>query len=107
VIDAGLGHPADLRREELLALWDLNPTRWAPQNHSCEANTQVDGLDLVAFRPIPKGEKLTLDDATVMNEAREPFDCGCGCASWRGWNAGSPGNGTAVRERGLPLDPPR
>lgn len=96
---------ADFRRyayplsEEVFVLWDLDPTRWAPQNHSCEPNTAFDGLDVVAVRPIAPDEELTLDYATIMNEAGEPFDCRCGLAGCRGRIVGMAGNSVTARER--------
>src|SRR5262249_34400779 len=33
---------------EVFLLWDEDPSGWAPQNHSCEANTIYDGLNLYA-----------------------------------------------------------
>ena len=88
--------------DEVYLLWDLDPTRWAPQNHSCEPNTRFSGLDLVASRAIAAGEELTLDYGAVLNEASEPFDCHCGSASCRGRIGGSPGNSLSAREQGLP-----
>ena len=35
--------------EEVFVLWDEDPGEWAPQNHSCDANTGLDGLNVVAF----------------------------------------------------------
>lgn len=87
--------------EELFAFWDADPNRWAPQNHSCEANTRFDGLDVVTTRAIPVGEELTLDYATFMNEASEPFTCSCGAASCRGTVRGTAGNSVTAREKGI------
>jgi len=85
--------------DEVYILWDLDPTQWAPQNHSCDANTRFDGLDVIASRPIAVGEELTLDYATIMNEASEPFTCRCGAPSCRGLVAGAVGNSITARER--------
>lgn len=86
---------------EVYVLWDQDPTRWAPQNHSCSANTRFDGLDLVASRPVAVGEELTLDYGTVLNEASEPFDCRCGSPACRGRIAGVAGNSVTEREQRL------
>ncbi|MCU0635705.1 MAG: SET domain-containing protein-lysine N-methyltransferase [Gemmatimonadaceae bacterium] len=85
----------------VVLLWDLDPAEWAPQNHSCDANTTYRGLDVVARRAIAAGEELTLDYAEVMDEHSEPFTCRCGVPGCRGWITGTPGNSIAARERSL------
>lgn len=87
--------------DEVYALWADDPTQWAPQNHSCEANTRFAGLDVVAARRIAAGEELTLDYAVFMNEASEPFACTCGTPSCRGIVTGTPGNSVTTREQAL------
>lgn len=82
----------------LFVLWDQNPNEWAPQNHSCEANTQFDGLDVKSSRAIAVGEELTLDYATFMNDTGEPFDCTCGAPGCRERIVGLPGNSVEQRE---------
>ena len=84
--------------DELVALWDDDPTAWAPQNHSCEPNTECVGLDVVAIRAIAIGEELTLDYAEFMNEEGEPFACTCGAPSCRGRVSGTSGNSVTARE---------
>lgn len=84
---------------EVYVLWDSDPTRWAPQNHSCEPNTRFDGLNVVASRAIAPDEELTLDYATIMNEESESFTCRCGRTSCRGVIAGFAGNSLTARER--------
>ena len=84
--------------DELYALWDDDPTAWAPQNHSCDPNTAFVGLDVLAVRAIRNGDELTLDYAAFMNEASEPFVCTCGVASCRGVVRGVPGNSVTARE---------
>ena len=83
---------------ELFILWDENPSEWAPQNHSCDPNTAYDGLNVVALRDIKKGEELTLDYATFLDEHMEPFQCQCGTAKCRGLITGIPGNTITKRE---------
>lgn len=76
---------------EVLAIWDTDPENWAPQNHSCEANTAYRGLDVVALRTIPSGQELTLDYSRLCDGSIPPFSCGCGAPSCRGTVAGTPG----------------
>jgi D-alanine-D-alanine ligase-like ATP-grasp enzyme len=83
---------------ELFILWDENPSEWAPQNHSCDPNTSYDGLNVVAARSIKKGEELTLDYASFLDENMEPFRCQCGASSCRGIINGIQGNSVSKRE---------
>jgi D-alanine-D-alanine ligase len=85
---------------EVFAIWDNDPEAWAPQNHSCEANTAFDGLNIVALRAIRTGEELTLDYAGFMDGVSEPFACHCGTPSCRGTVTGTPGNSVSAREQG-------
>jgi D-alanine-D-alanine ligase len=84
--------------EEVYALWDYDPRVWAPQNHSCEANTGYLGLDVVALRPISAGEELTLDYADLLNEEGAAFTCRCGAPNCRGTVAGTRGNSVTARQ---------
>jgi D-alanine-D-alanine ligase-like ATP-grasp enzyme len=83
---------------EVFIMWDDSPAAWAPQNHSCEANTGYVGLDVVALRDMAKGEELTLDYASFMGSDMEPFDCRCGAASCRRVIRGAAGNTIEARE---------
>lgn len=85
--------------DDVYALWDTDPTQWAPQNHSCAPNTAFDGLDVVALRPIAIGDELTIDYAQSMNADSEPFACRCGAERCRGWITGTAGNSVSARER--------
>jgi D-alanine-D-alanine ligase-like ATP-grasp enzyme len=58
-------------------LWDTNAAEWAPQNHSCQANTTYFGLNVIALKNIKKNEELTLDYATFLDETAMEFDCNC------------------------------
>jgi D-alanine-D-alanine ligase-like ATP-grasp enzyme len=69
--------------KEVYILWDENPVNWAPQNHSCNANTAYQGLNVVATRSIEDGEELTLDYAMFLDETMEPFACQCGSENCR------------------------
>ena len=84
---------------EVFLLWDENPAGWAPQNHSCEPNTAYRGLDVIALRPIRKGEELTLDYADFLDEHMEPFQCTCGSNRCRKYITGTPGNSVSFREK--------
>jgi len=77
--------------DELLALWDKDPDKWAPQNHSCNPNTAYTGLNVVALRAISKGQELTLDYSQVCNENLTPFQCRCGEPECKGIIQGTPG----------------
>lgn len=68
---------------EVYILWDENPVHWAPQNHSCNANTAYDGLNVIATRDIEPGDELTLDYALFLDETMEPFACQCGSKNCR------------------------
>jgi len=66
------------------AFWDAEPGEWAPQNHSCDANTRMAGLNMIATREIATGEELTLDYGLFLDKEMEPFQCQCGSAQCRG-----------------------
>jgi hypothetical protein len=85
--------------EEIFVLWDENPSEWAPQNHSCDANTGLDGLNVIAVADIYAGEELTLDYSQFLDENMEPFECRCGCSDCRGMIKGVPGNSVNSREQ--------
>jgi len=83
---------------DVYVLWNQDPGDWSPQNHSCNANTTYDGLNVMALRPIAVGEELTLDYALLMNDQSEPFQCQCGEASCRGVIRGVRENSVSTRE---------
>ena len=68
---------------DVYILWDENPVNWAPQNHSCSANTGYEGLNVVAQKDIAKGEELTLDYAFFLDDNIQPFACQCGSPNCR------------------------
>lgn len=82
---------------EVFVLWDDNPAEWSPQNHSCDANTGMDGLNVVALRNIRIQEELTLDYSSFLDENMEPFECRCGAANCRGTINGVEGNSVNTR----------
>jgi D-alanine-D-alanine ligase len=85
--------------DEVYALWDAEPDRWAPQNHACDANTAYDGFDVVAQRDIAAGEELTLDYALFVGPDAEPFACQCGGTACRGVVRGRADASVTARER--------
>ena len=86
---------------EIFVLWDQDPNEWAPQNHSCDANTIFDGLNVVVTRPISKHQELTLDYAQFLDPSMEPFICQCGATNCRGKISGPSNNSLTERERVL------
>jgi D-alanine-D-alanine ligase len=70
--------------DEVWVTWSEEPEEWRPINHSCDPNSWLDGLDLVARRPIRKGEEIRIDYATYGNNILAPFDCDCGSEMCRG-----------------------
>ncbi len=84
--------------KEVYLLWDTNPENWAPQNHSCNANTGYIGLNVVALRAINKDEELTLNYASFLDEAMEPFQCNCGSSNCCGLVKGIANNSITTRE---------
>ncbi len=77
---------------EVFLLWNDNPQGWAPQNHSCNANTAYQGLNVVATRAIQIGEELTLNYSSFLDDKMEPFTCKCGANNCKGLITGTPGN---------------
>lgn len=69
--------------DNVYQLWNENPEHWRPINHSCDPNTWLEGLDLVARRNVAAGEQLTVDYATFCGPAMTPFECSCGAADCR------------------------
>ncbi len=84
--------------DEVFVLWDNDPSAWAPQNHSCDANSRFEGLNVVASRAITLGEEITLDYGTFLDETAEPFTCQCGSGGCRGRIVGAEGNTLSARE---------
>ena len=84
---------------EVYLLWDDNPGGWAPQNHSSNPNTGYSGLNVIALRNIKKGEELTLNYASFLDETMEPFNCRCGASNCRGLITGITHNSVTEREK--------
>ncbi|MDQ3247688.1 MAG: SET domain-containing protein-lysine N-methyltransferase, partial [Chloroflexota bacterium] len=70
--------------EEVWATWSPDPNDWKPINHGCDPNVWLEGLDMVARRPIACGEQLTIDYATFCSDLMQPFVCHCGAPDCRG-----------------------
>lgn len=70
--------------DEVWVMWSDDPEEWRPVNHACDPSAWVEGLDVVARRPLEAGDEITLDYATFMNEAMPPFSCACGSDTCRG-----------------------
>jgi len=70
--------------EEIWATWSDKPGDWKPINHSCDPNAWLQGLDMVARRPIAHGEPITMDYATFCSDVMQPFACDCGAPDCRG-----------------------
>jgi hypothetical protein len=85
--------------EEIFVLWDENPMEWAPQNHSCDANTGLEGLNVIALTGILANEELTLDYSQFLDEHMEPFECRCGSPVCRGLIKGVLNNSVNNREQ--------
>ena len=85
--------------DEVYILWDNNPESWAPQNHSCNANTTYLGLDVVATRKIEKGKELTLDYADFLDDTMQPFSCSCKAENCRGVVTGRKNNSVTSRAK--------
>ncbi len=83
---------------EVYILWDENAANWAPQNHSCEANTFYQGLDVIAKMDIELNEEFTLDYAMFLDDNIEPFTCNCGSSHCRGIIKGIKNNSITFRE---------
>lgn len=83
---------------EVYILWDENAANWAPQNHSCQANTKYDGLNVIASRNINKDEELTLDYASFLDENIDPFKCTCRSLTCKGIITGLKNNSITARE---------
>ena len=53
---------------------------WQSMNHGCEPNVRIDveKREMVAARPIKKGEELNFNYNTTEWSMASPFPCGCG-----------------------------
>jgi D-alanine-D-alanine ligase-like ATP-grasp enzyme len=74
------GYPLN---DEVLVTWSADPEQWSPINHSCDPNAWLEGLDLVARKPIEAGQEITVDYATFIAGTGASFDCDCGADGCR------------------------
>lgn len=85
--------------KDVFAVWSSDPEEWCPINHSCDPNTWLVGLDLVARRDVPVDEPLTVDYATFCGPDMTPFECRCGTGGCRRVVRGSDGSNAELRAR--------
>ena len=85
--------------DEVFILWDEQPDNWAPQNHSCDANTVYKGLNVYSIKPIAKGEELTLDYTSFLSTDMEPFMCQCQSKNCKGLIKGTANNTITERAK--------
>jgi D-alanine-D-alanine ligase len=69
--------------DEVFVSWSEDPEQWKPINHSCNPNSWLEGLNLVARRRIRAGEEITIDYGTFYNEQMTEFRCSCGSRECR------------------------
>lgn len=82
---------------EVYSIWDKEPANWAPQNHSCNANTAYLGLNVVAIKDIAKGEELTLDYSLFLDDTTASFECHCRALNCRRIIEGTKNNSVTSR----------
>lgn len=82
---------------QVYILWDEDAGDWAPQNHSCNPNTQYIGLNVVAIKNIEVNDELTIDYANILNDKAESFTCQCGQPNCRKLIKGLEGNSVELR----------
>ena len=70
--------------DDTYVTWSENAVDWKPLNHSCDPSAWLDGLNVVARRPLKRGEHITMDYATFYTDQMPQFACNCGAASCRG-----------------------
>ncbi|KAK7197242.1 SET domain protein [Novymonas esmeraldas] len=71
----------------LYAIWEEDPQRWRPINHSCNPNcifAAPHSLNVIAARDVAAGEDLSMDYATFCDTTMKPFQCLCGADCCRG-----------------------
>jgi D-alanine-D-alanine ligase len=75
--------------DEIFVSWSHEPEQWEPINHSCDPNTWLEGLNVVARRMISAGEEVTIDYATFHDERMPAFACKCHASECRGMIRGT------------------
>ena len=86
--------------DEVYVIWGKDPESWKPLNHSCEPSAWLEGLDLVARRPLGPGDAITMDYGTFCNELMPDFRCACGEPTCRGMIRGTDHLSDAVTRYG-------
>ena len=71
--------PSDIDVNEV-----CNDYYWRFMNHSCDPNTMIRRLEVVAIRPISAHEQITFNYNTTEMDMAEPFTCHCGHPSCLG-----------------------
>jgi D-alanine-D-alanine ligase-like ATP-grasp enzyme len=89
--------------DEVWVTWSEDPEHWRPINHSCDPSAWLEGLDVVARRPLAEGEEVTLDYATFYDERMADFACTCGSDACRGTIRGDDCLGDLVERYGTHL----
>jgi len=69
---------------EVYGMWSDDPQDWRPYEHSCEPSAWLEGLNVVARRPLLRGEEISLDYATFCGPLMRAFTCRCGAPNCRG-----------------------
>lgn len=93
-IDAGDAHGA----EEIFDRYF-----WRFLNHSCEPNTVIRDLEVIALRHIPPWADVTFDYNTTEYDMAESFECHCGSPACQGAIKGFRHLAEAQRERLRPM----
>ena len=73
--------------EHIFAVRDAHYKKWTPLVHCCDPNLTFDAghsLDIVACKPISKGQIMAIDHATFCS-TKERIPCKCGSLSCRGF----------------------
>jgi hypothetical protein len=70
--------------DEVWVTWSDDPEEWTPVRHACDPSAWLEGLNVVARRPLAAGDEITLDYATFYNERMPSFECTCGSDACRG-----------------------
>lgn len=86
--------------DELWLCWSRDPESWAPVAHSCDPSAWLEGLTVVARRPIAAGEEVTLEHATYHDERTPAFRCDCAAELCRGTIRGDDYELALLREYG-------
>ena len=63
--------------QEIFVIWSANSENWLPIQHSCEPNSVMHFLNLIAIKDIQENEPITVDYITFNNEEMLNFTCNC------------------------------